>query len=111
MIPLDSRTEKHACASRAHDARPRGDALAEIVAMVERMAVEKRSARQIVEAVRAYAADRAAPPTPAAALVWIPAGSDEWRAWAAHWRETKGKSPPVDRRGGWFFPSKWPPVV
>ncbi|MGJ0506550.1 MAG: hypothetical protein ACR652_05310 [Methylocystis sp.] len=75
--------------------------------MVDRMASEKRSSRQIVEAVRAYAADRAA--APQAALVWIAADSDAGRAWAAHWRETKGKSPPMDSRGGWRFPSRWPP--
>ncbi|MGJ0509523.1 MAG: hypothetical protein ACR652_20845 [Methylocystis sp.] len=77
--------------------------------MVERMAVEKRSARQIVEAVRAYAADR--PETPQAALVWIAADSDAARAWSTHWRATKGKAPPIDRRGGWRFPSPWPPTL
>jgi hypothetical protein len=30
-------------------------------------------------------------------------------AWDTHWRKTKGKSPPHDRGGGWFFESEWPP--
>ncbi|MGJ0506274.1 MAG: hypothetical protein ACR652_03900 [Methylocystis sp.] len=75
--------------------------------MVEEMAAEKRSARQIVEAVRAYASDR--PSASQMALVWIAADSDAGRAWAAHWRERKGKRPPMDSRGGWRFPSLWPP--
>jgi len=41
--------------------------------------------------------------------VWISATSPEWRAWADRWRETKGKSPPVDAKGGWRFPSLNPP--
>jgi hypothetical protein len=44
-----------------------------------------------------------------ARLVWIEYGSPEWRAWADHWRATKGKSPPVDVKGGWRFPSINPP--
>ncbi|MGJ0509194.1 MAG: hypothetical protein ACR652_19135 [Methylocystis sp.] len=67
--------------------------------MVERMAEEKRSARQIVEAGRAYAADRAA--APQAVLVWLAACSPEGRAWAAHWRATKGKTrQPMQREAG-----------
>jgi hypothetical protein len=42
-------------------------------------------------------------------LVWISATSPEWRPWADHWRATKGKSPPVDNRGGWRFSSLNPP--
>jgi hypothetical protein len=42
-------------------------------------------------------------------LVWISATSPEWRPWADHWRATKGKSPPVDAKGGWRFPSLNPP--
>jgi hypothetical protein len=48
----------------------------------------------------------APPPTPG---VWIAADSPEGRAWAEHWRATRGKSPPVDSRGGWRFPSERPP--
>jgi hypothetical protein len=42
-------------------------------------------------------------------LVWIEYGSPEWWAWSNHWRATKGKSPPVDAKGGWRFPSLNPP--
>ncbi len=41
--------------------------------------------------------------------VWIAADSPQGRAWARIWRETKGKSPPVDAKGGWRFASMWPP--
>jgi hypothetical protein len=37
--------------------------------------------------------------------VWIKAGSPEWASWTAH----RGKSPPIDGRGGWRFPSRLPP--
>jgi hypothetical protein len=30
---------------------------------------------------------------------------------AALYRATKGKTPPVDRKGGWRFPSRFPPVM
>jgi hypothetical protein len=42
-------------------------------------------------------------------LIWIEYGSPEWWAWSDHWRATKGKSPPVDAKGGWRFPSFNPP--
>ena len=42
-------------------------------------------------------------------LIWIDYGSAEWWAWAEHYRATKGKSPPVDAKGGWRFPSLNPP--
>jgi hypothetical protein len=41
--------------------------------------------------------------------VWISATSPEWRAWADHWRATKSKTPPTDAKGGWRFPSRYPP--
>jgi hypothetical protein len=41
-------------------------------------------------------------------LIWIEYGSPEWWAWSNHWRTTKGKSPPVDAKGGWRFPSLTP---
>lgn len=96
------------------------EAAREIAAMVEGMSARKASARQIVEAVRDFAArlavearhelaveteDSSDPAGP----VWIASGSPEWRAWAAFWRATKGKGPPIDRRGGWRFPSLTPP--
>lgn len=36
-------------------------------------------------------------------------GSPQWEAWENYTRETKGRSPPCDARGGWHFPSEWPP--
>lgn len=33
----------------------------------------------------------------------------QWEAWDAHYRQTKGRSPPCDARGGWHFPAEWPP--
>ena len=34
----------------------------------------------------------------------------QWRAWEAHYRRTRGQSPPMDTRGGWNFPTEWPPA-
>ena len=47
----------------------------------------------------------------AARDIWVAADSPEGRAWARVWRETKGKSPPLDAKGGWRFASRWPPEV
>ena len=71
--------------------------------------------RFVVSAARYLAEERwpqAAPAarTPIVETVWVSATSPEWRAWADHWRATKGKSPPVDARGGWRFPSRCPPA-
>lgn len=50
--------------------------------------------------------DAPSPVQPAGA--WIKQGSPEWEAWTAHWQATKGKRPPIDAKGGWRFPSRWP---
>jgi hypothetical protein len=42
-------------------------------------------------------------------LVWIEYGSPQWWAWSEHWRATRGKTPPTDAKGGWRFPSRYPP--
>ncbi|CAJ0891038.1 hypothetical protein AMST5_04100 [freshwater sediment metagenome] len=47
---------------------------------------------------------------PVSSGLWIAADSPEGRAWAEHWRATRGKSPPMDARGGWRFPSLVPPI-
>lgn len=111
MIPLNSRIEKHASARDAHNARARGNALGDLVELIERMSAEKRSTRQIAEAARAFLDGLETPPAePAGALVWISAESPQGRAWAAWWREHRSRHGyPVDRRGGWLFPSPWPP--
>jgi hypothetical protein len=41
--------------------------------------------------------------------VWISADAPQWEPWAAHWRATKGMSPPRDAKNGWRFPSFTPP--
>ncbi|MGJ0507630.1 MAG: hypothetical protein ACR652_10955 [Methylocystis sp.] len=41
------------------------------------------------------------------ALVWIACGSQEWAAWTRH----RGRTMPLDRRGGWRVPSRWPPSM
>jgi hypothetical protein len=98
------------------------EAAQEIAAMVEAMSTRKASARQIVEAVRDYAgrlavearherAVETADTAHHAGPVWIAADSPDGRAWAAFYRATKGKTPPIDRRGGWRFPSRFPPSL
>jgi hypothetical protein len=52
-----------------------------------------------------------AAPASKTALIWIALDTPEWRAWAAFYRRTKGKTPPLDMRGGWRFPSRFPPEV
>lgn len=97
-----------------------GDAVSELAALVEAMAARKCSAGQIANAVRDFARQAAlnratvaggAGAPQAAGLVWIALDSPEWRAWAAVWRAAKGKNPPLDARGGWRFPARWPPSV
>lgn len=36
-------------------------------------------------------------------------GSPEQDAWDSYYRRTKGLNAPRDKRGGWRFPSQWPP--
>jgi hypothetical protein len=70
-----------------------------------REAVAGRERRFIVSAVRWLSEgrwrDSRAPQRAetAPAGVWIASGSAEWEAWSAHWRETKGKRPPIDAKG------------
>ncbi len=40
---------------------------------------------------------------------YAPLDSPQWAAWADYWFATKGQSPPTDAKGGWRFPSEWPP--
>jgi hypothetical protein len=42
--------------------------------------------------------------------VWIAGDSPKWRAWAVHWHETRGVSPPRDSKNGWRFPTPMPPA-
>jgi hypothetical protein len=43
--------------------------------------------------------------------VFIRENTPEWRCWQRHLVATKGKGTPVDSRGGWWFPSKLPPLT
>ena len=74
--------------------------VAELVALVERMAAELRSVNQILAAVRAF--NERSATTPQAASVWLASDSPEGLAWSAY----RGKSPPMDKRGGWRFPNR-----
>jgi hypothetical protein len=81
-----------------------------------RIATKGRSARYVMSARRWLADSRWRDSSPAsgpssAPLVWIAYGSKEWNAWDYHFRMTRGKSPPQDRRGGWRFPSRTPPAM
>ncbi len=84
----------------------------------KRQFVERAADPTAAERMRRFrerAAERNGAVTPTARMpivetVWVSATSPEWRAWADHWRATKGKSPPVDARGGWRFPSRCPPA-
>jgi len=74
--------------------------------------VAGREPKYIASAARWLGEERwrgAAPPKGAPG-VWIKQGSPEWVPWSDHWRATKGKSPPVDAKGGWRFPSRIPPA-
>lgn len=39
--------------------------------------------------------------------VHVMSGTPEWDAWVAH----EGKSHPADAKGGWYFPTRWPPAT
>lgn len=42
--------------------------------------------------------------------VWIKEGSEEWNEWTRFIRSLHKPTPPMDRFGGWSFPSRWPPT-
>lgn len=60
---------------------------------------------------RASGPPQAAAEPSASPGVWIAAGGPGWADWSAWWRETRGKGPPLDARGGWRFPSPAPPEI
>ena len=41
--------------------------------------------------------------------IYNPAGSPELRAWERHLR-AQGRSMPTDKHGGWYFPTRLPPL-
>jgi uncharacterized protein YdaU (DUF1376 family) len=42
-------------------------------------------------------------------LVYVNWDTPQWNAWEAYYRKTSGKSPPKDSKGGWRFPTEYPP--
>ncbi|ATQ67366.1 MULTISPECIES: winged helix-turn-helix domain-containing protein [Methylosinus] len=58
---------------------------------------------------RASGPPQAAEAAPEPAGVWIEVGKPGWEEWSAWWRATKRRSPPIDKLGGWRFPSALPP--
>lgn len=82
-------------------------------------AVAGREGRYICSAVRWLTERRfegskpvtTATPATAPTGHWVEAGSAAWAAWSDHWRETKGRTPPVDAKGGWRFPAPMPPAA
>lgn len=41
--------------------------------------------------------------------VFIREQDREWRLWDDHLRRTTGRGSPINRQGGWYFPSRLPP--
>lgn len=39
--------------------------------------------------------------------VHVMSGTPEWDAWVVH----EGRSHPADAKGGWYFPTRWPPNI
>jgi hypothetical protein len=77
--------------------------------------VAGRERRFVMSAARWLAEERWPAAAPAATAprvetVWVSATSRDWSAWADRWRATKGKSPPVDAKGGWRFPLQYRPA-
>jgi hypothetical protein len=89
-------------------------------------AAEKAAIQERLSHPRSWAADMWAgkwlecriweetPPAAASAnrpeQVYIREGTPEWRAWQRHLVATTGRGTPMDSRGGWYFPSKLPPL-
>jgi len=69
----------------------------------------RRFMRRDADAKRARNPPASLAVEPVASGVHIRIDSPQWRAWAAWWRKTKASAPPIDRDGGWRFPSEWPP--
>lgn len=40
---------------------------------------------------------------------WIRVGTSQFNAWNTWYQDTYGKSAPRSDKGGWYFPSEWPP--
>jgi hypothetical protein len=86
-------------------------------------ATDKAAIRDRLSRPRSWAADMWAgkwlecrvweepvPAAPGPAQVHIRENTPEWRCWQRHLVATRGKGTPVDNRGGWWFPSRLPPL-
>jgi hypothetical protein len=54
--------------------------------------------------------EEAAPAAARPEQVWLHERTAEWRYWQRHLVATTGLGTPMDSRGGWWFPSKLPPL-
>ncbi|WP_036262665.1 hypothetical protein [Methylocapsa aurea] len=43
--------------------------------------------------------------------IWVRRDSPQGDAWWTYARAATGRSPPIDKRGGWHFATEWPPAV
>jgi hypothetical protein len=86
-------------------------------------AVDKAAIRDRLSRPRSWAPDmwagkwlecrvweEAAPAAARPEQVFIRENTPEWRAWQKHLIATRGRGTPVDSRGGWYFPSRLPPL-
>ena len=52
---------------------------------------------------------KASLPYPQTSSVYVMSGTDQWDVWQDYTFKTKGKTTPRDSKGGWWFPSEYPP--
>lgn len=68
--------------------------------------------KNLINGVQVEAARESAPESQAADQppdqFWHALDSPEFAAWKEH-RSRHGKGTPIDQRGGWYFPTQWPP--
>lgn len=43
--------------------------------------------------------------------VWVKIGTSQFDAWNTWYQDTQGKSAPRSSKGGWYFPSEYPPTA
>ena len=46
-----------------------------------------------------------------AGKTWVKIGTPQFDAWNVWYQDTQGKSAPQSRKGGWYFPSEFPPAA
>ena len=45
----------------------------------------------------------------ASPTIFVRIDTPQWDAWKSYYRSTKGTDPPLNKDGGWYFPSEFPP--